>query len=111
MFILFIVIDLILIHNGFIIPCLFRVCTGYKCPGCGITHMGIHLIQGKFMMAYHDNPLLMIILPVFLIILVRYIYLYIKTGRTKLTRLEDTVLWLIVISLVLFGIIRNIYGF
>jgi hypothetical protein len=45
------------------IPCLFRLATGLKCPGCGLTHAFAHIIKFQFAEAWADNKLSFIVLP------------------------------------------------
>ena len=42
----------------FAVPCMFRTLTGFKCPGCGITHMLVAELQLDFAQAYTANPAL-----------------------------------------------------
>lgn len=48
----------------FAIPCMFRTLTGFKCPGCGITHMLVAELQFNFAQAYAANPALYLLQPV-----------------------------------------------
>lgn len=45
------------------IPCLFRLLTGWKCPGCGLTHAFAHMLQLEFAEAWQDNKFSFIVLP------------------------------------------------
>ncbi len=45
------------------IPCLFRLATGIKCPGCGLTHAFAHLLKLEFSEAWEHNKLAFIVLP------------------------------------------------
>ena len=38
--------------TGLYIPCPIRTLTGFLCPGCGISHYFIHLIQFDFKQAF-----------------------------------------------------------
>ena len=40
----------------FAVPCIFRTITGLKCPGCGVTHMLINMVQMNFAGAFAANP-------------------------------------------------------
>jgi hypothetical protein len=48
------------------IPCVFRLCTGLQCPGCGTTRALTALIKGDFVAAFNYNQLIWFI-PVFLL--------------------------------------------
>lgn len=39
----------------FAVPCVFRTLTGFKCPGCGITHMLIAELQLDFASTFGDD--------------------------------------------------------
>lgn len=91
-------------HLG--IPCLFRTITGWLCPGCGITHMLIALIQLDFHTAYLENPFLLLTFPFILYQIIYQRYLQI-TKRTN-PYWNQLLLWLYVIALILFGILRNL---
>lgn len=55
------------------IPCLFYTITGYRCPGCGMTHALSALLMGDPVSAWSYNPLSITLLPVMCIyLLYRY---------------------------------------
>lgn len=92
------------------IPCIFRVLTGYKCPGCGIAHMFVAISQFDLSGAFLANPLMFIFLPLWGIIYGVSMVYYIKTGEKmnggKIVKfLEYSFLLLIFV----FWIVRNIY--
>ncbi|OUZ14809.1 hypothetical protein A5869_001914 [Enterococcus cecorum] len=91
-------------HLG--IPCPFRTITGWLCPGCGITHMLIALIQLDFHTAYLENPFLLLTLP-FLIGEILY-QRYLQLTKQVNPRWNQVLLWLYVIALIIFGILRNL---
>ncbi len=45
------------------IPCLFRLVTGYTCPGCGLSHAFAHLLKLEFTEAWEHNKLIYFVLP------------------------------------------------
>lgn len=91
-------------HLG--IPCPFRTITGWLCPGCGITHMLIALIQLDFHTAYLENPFLLLTLP-FLIGEILY-QRYLQLTKQVNPRWNQVLLWLYVIALIIFGTLRNL---
>lgn len=91
-------------HLG--IPCPFRTITGWLCPGCGITHMLIALIQLDFHTAYLENPFLLLTLP-FLIGEILY-QRYLQLTKQVNPQWNQVLLWLYVIALIIFGILRNL---
>ena len=91
-------------HLG--IPCPFRMITGWLCPGCGITHMLIALIHLDFHTAYLENPFLLLTFP-FLIGQIIY-QRYLQLTKQVNPRWNQVLLWLYVIALIIFGILRNL---
>lgn len=91
-------------HLG--IPCPFRMITGWLCPGCGITHMLIALIHLDFHTAYLENPILLLTLP-FLIGEIIY-QRYLQLTKQVNPQWNQVLLWLYVIALIIFGILRNL---
>ena len=97
-------------HTGFFIPCIFREVTGYKCPGCGVTHLVFDLIQFKFVEAFYENPLIFILLPFIVIYYVYMTYLYIYNKKEKVISKVPNYVWgIMIVITILYGIIRNIY--
>lgn len=94
---------------GIGIPCLFRMITGLKCPSCGVTHMACSLLSGDVGGAYQDNRLMFVLLPVFCIYAVKFSFLYVKNGHISLSGFDRVVAVVLIVILILFGIIRNIY--
>jgi hypothetical protein len=45
-------------------PCLFRLLTGFYCPGCGSLRATHALLHGRLGEAFRLNPLLLISMPV-----------------------------------------------
>lgn len=93
--------------TGIGIPCPFHSLTGLKCPGCGTSRMFLSLFKLDIRSAFSYNQAVFCLLPVILFTMIRKIYLYIKTGSSK-DHLTDILIWIMVPSLMLFGIIRNI---
>ncbi len=92
------------------IPCVFRVITGLKCPGCGITHAVMNLLRLDWIDAYYENRM---IYPI--IVFTIWVYLwttvhYIRTGNVRLGTGCRPIEVAFLISLLLWGIIRNITG-
>jgi hypothetical protein len=91
------------------IPCPFHLLTGVKCPACGITRMLVAIAKFRFVEAYSYNPFLFFHLPIILFCVEYSEFQYVKTGRRRLGKLS-LVLWLEIILLIVFGVIRNILG-
>lgn len=95
--------------TGFAIPCIFYRITGLQCPGCGVTRMCLALMRFDFVSAYHYNKLLFIISPVIVFIITQQIYRYIRFNDAKTTKAQTAILILLVVLLVIWGILRNIF--
>jgi len=93
------------------IPCIFKRLTGFRCPGCGITHMIMAVCRLDFLTAWNENPFLFVALPVMGIVYAVNAVFYIQKGVKKqygkgMRVLEYTMLLLTVI----FWVVRNIPG-
>lgn len=95
--------------TGFAIPCIFYRITGLQCPGCGVTRMCLSLMRFDFVSAYHYNKLLFIISPVIVFMITQQIYRYIRFNDAKTTKAQTVILILLVVLLVIWGILRNIF--
>lgn len=91
---------------GFSIPCIFHKITGWKCPGCGITTLILCLLEGDFKGAFAANPFLFVTGPALLAEL-GYYYLFLDDKR-KLPTWNNRLIILYGISLLIFGILRNL---
>lgn len=98
---------LIVQRTGFGIPCLFRVITGWKCPGCGITTMCIALLKLELQTAYESNQALFLLSPIFLVWGIWKSVLYIKTGKGGNYKAETIVGVVILAVLFVFFLLRN----
>lgn len=110
---------LILIILGFIylfvfqkfgvgIPCVFYKLTGYRCPGCGMTHALSEVWNGNYLYAWEYNILSITVLPIVCI------YLLYRSIREQLGKGNGFYIWeyillaSIFIVVLLYGFIRNI---
>ncbi len=39
-----------------LLPCPFKLLTGWPCPGCGLTHAICHISHGELALAWAANP-------------------------------------------------------
>ena len=81
---------------GLICPVYFL--TGLKCPGCGVSHMCIALMQFDFVTAFQQQ---------------QYSVSYslpadIKTGRWQMRPVQNYILWFCIAVFILYGIGRNL---
>lgn len=109
---LFLIIGLIYLwfvrSFGWGIPCFFRMCTGMRCPGCGMTHAIVALSHGQISMAFHYNALSITLLP---IIMIYFLYRHI---REKYLHQKNFKVWeyvfliVIVLIVVIYTYVRNV---
>ena len=92
------------------IPCLFRLITGYRCPGCGISHMFNELSKGNIVNAFHHNGFVLILLIPAIIYFFYRSKRYIKDNQTSYSILEIVILTIVLISAIIFAVYRNIGG-
>ena len=92
------------------IPCPFRLITGYRCPGCGISHMFVELSKGNISAAFHHNSFVMILLIPALIYYIYRTKRYIKDNQTTYSILEIVIFSIVLISAIIFAVYRNIGG-
>ena len=89
------------------LPCLFRVATGYSCPGCGAQRALHSLMHGHFLAAIRYNYFLPWVV-VFLLIF--QCLRYFEKGRFIRVRLSSNPAILVYMLITLFWvIIRNLY--
>ena len=95
-------------YTGIYIPCIFYEITGYKCPGCGITHLVFALLKLNFKEAFTSNPLVSIYMPFIISYFVYYDYLYVYQKKDKIICKIPNWVWIILIIITLgYGVIRN----
>ena len=54
--------------------------TGFPCPGCGLSRAGVSLLQGDLPAAFAASPLSPVVVPFFVLLVVRSVALYLKGG-------------------------------
>ena len=98
---------LLIRFTHFSIPCFFRLITGLKCPGCGITGMCLALLRLDIKDAFDHNQLAFCLLPLMLLTAGRMIYSYVKYNRTR-EKLTQISLYVMIAAFLVFGVLRNI---
>ena len=78
---------------------------GIYCPGCGGTRMVKSLLKLDFYQAFRYNPLVFILLCIYLI------YLPLKLMIKKDLKIPNWFYMLLLIIVITYGILRNISGF
>lgn len=94
--------------TGFGIPCVFHTVTGLDCPSCGVTRMCLALLRLDFAAAFRYNAAILVLLPLGIAVAVRQAWLYVKTGRPKLSGVEMGIISFLIVALLVFGVLRNI---
>lgn len=87
--------------------CVFRMVTGYECPGCGSQRLLHSLLHGDIASAWHANAYLLCISPLLLLMA------FAAMRRAKYPRLYAAVnslpvIVVVCISLVVWTIFRNL---
>ncbi len=94
--------------TGIGVACMFKAVTGFDCPGCGMTRMCTSLLMLDFKSAWSYNPVIMCMLPMGAVLLFRGLKRYIQTGKNSTPKWEDTVMIIMIVILLIFGVVRNI---
>lgn len=94
--------------TGLGIPCVFRLVTGYRCPGCGMTHAAMALIHGQPKTAFLENPLSLSVVPLLLLYGAYRAEVYIRTARTDFRKWEIVFLGVLWVVVLLFWLLRNL---
>ena len=93
--------------TGIAIPCVFRLITGFQCPGCGVTRMCLALLRLDFATAFYSNPAVFCLLPLMVFTAGRMLYVYIRYDR-KREKLTQILLYVMIVILLIFAVLRNI---
>ena len=84
------------------IPCPIYTIFHVYCPGCGVTRMLGALFKGNFYQAFRYNPLVFILLVIYIIY---FILKYIFKVNIKI---PNKVYYGLIVVLIVYGIIRNL---
>ena len=93
--------------SGLFPPCLFREITGYQCPGCGALRALHQMFNGHILAAASYNPLVLAALPFFFWILLSGAISSERAMHLANIFNSRKTIGLAILSLVIFGIIRN----
>ena len=92
--------------TGFSVPCLFHTITGFKCPGCGVTHMLDSLLSLDIKGAREANAFIFFTSP-FLIFEIIY-ELFMPHNNSRFKHVNNALLIVYCFALIIFGITRNL---
>lgn len=90
-------------------PCLFFKMTGLYCPGCGMGRAALALVDGNFLLAIRNQPLMLILLPLtFYYLLKVYIAFVFSKDILPFFKMNTRLAIVVVSVIVAFWILRNI---
>ena len=96
-------------HYSFYPTCIFKNITGLSCPGCGSQRAFHELLHFNLKNAFYYNPIFIILLP-YGVILILFRFTSLQKNFPKIYQIltARSLLFLILIVILLFGILRNI---
>ena len=94
--------------GGFYPVCKFHRWTGWDCPGCGALRALHALLHGNVLAAWSSNPLLILLLPVAGWIGLKQCWPRDSGKLSRTTQSHQAWLWVALIVLVVFGVVRNL---
>lgn len=98
-------------HTGLGIPCPIRYFFHIQCPGCGISHMLLSLLQGNYRKAFFYHPVIFVSLPFLTYLIVKMLYGYLFCKTIHLSRIENAGIILLIFVLILYTVYRNLVTF
>ncbi len=93
--------------TGFFPVCIFRLLTGFTCPGCGSTRAMHQLLHGHVLAAFMLNPLFLIAIPFLLFALLRYSVIVMRGGVPRQNSLPASYIYALFFVVLSFWIFRN----
>ncbi len=93
--------------TGFFPVCIFRLLTGFTCPGCGSTRAMHQLLHGHVLAAFMLNPLFLIAIPFLLFALLRYSVVVMRGGVPRQNSLPASYIYALFFVVLSFWIFRN----
>ena len=97
--------------TGLAIPCAFHSITGLKCPGCGVTRMCLSLMNFDFLSAFNYNQALFCLIPVLMAIFIHIVYRYVRYNTLMPNKFFNAIIYAVIVIMVAFAFLRNIFGF
>lgn len=94
--------------TGIGIPCPFKSVTGFLCPGCGVTKMSEAALRFNFKEAFLCNGAVLCLLPLLTAVYGVETVRYVRSGDASFCRASSVIVWVSLIILLIFGIVRNL---
>ncbi len=99
------------------VPCILHATTGLNCPLCGSTRMAAALLRGDLDAAWHFNPVVLVLGPLFGVAVgyqvlawsLESLHLVRLPRLTMSPRAADWLLKGIIALLVVYGVARNLF--
>jgi hypothetical protein len=97
-------------EHSFFPRCLFFTMSGWECPGCGGQRALHHLLHGQLGLALKHNALLLLLLPLGVWQVTRWIWEQ-RTGQRLPSLFQNhRWAWLLVVVVIGFAVLRNVPG-
>lgn len=93
--------------TGLSVPCVFRLITKLKCPGCGMTTVCLSLLRLDFPAAWRANPAIVALSPLGAVVAADMAARYVKTGTRRPDGFCNAAMIFMSAVLLIFGAIRN----
>ena len=94
-------------RSGFFPPCMFRLVTGFTCPGCGTTRALHEIVHGHYVAAFMLNPLLLFAMPFLAYAFLRYSAIVMYGGVPRKNSLPAPYIYALFFIVMGFWIFRN----
>ncbi|MFV0305203.1 MAG: DUF2752 domain-containing protein [Moheibacter sp.] len=95
--------------ENFYASCTFKSVTGLDCPGCGGQRSVHHLLHFDIVQAFRFNAFFVLALPYILLLIFHEVRLFFwKIPKPKNFLTSNKMLWIFVVAILLFGLIRNL---
>jgi len=100
----------ILFSSGYFCP--LHALTGLQCPACGTTRAIRALFQGDFLRALSLNPLFFLAAALFSALVIFLFFSALRPRFRPLSfRLKSWQLWTLLGVVLVYGVLRNLFGF
>jgi hypothetical protein len=97
-------------EHDFYPTCQFHNLTGLLCPGCGSLRALHNLTHGEIATAFHCNPLLVVLLPLFVIIGIHWLTRGRTAFKSDFLLLRPVNVLILLGVTITFGVLRNLPG-